>query len=213
MLYICIYHDNTDNMDKLQELTDRLYNEGLAKGKEEGARILEEAQKKAEEIIAEARKQGDAIISKSQKEADDYKQKVTSDLKMAATKSFQATKKDIENIIIGQLSAEDVKSALSSADFVKEIIKEVAVKFSTSEASDLSLILPARLQDELEPCVTEELAGLLGKGVDAKFSKKIAGGFNIGPKDGGYFISLTDETFKDLIAEYLRPVTRKLLFG
>ena len=43
-------------MDKLQELTDKLYNEGLAKGKEEGARILEDAKKKAEEIIANATK-------------------------------------------------------------------------------------------------------------------------------------------------------------
>ena len=200
-------------MDKLQELTEKLYNEGLSKGKEEAAKVLEEARKQAEEIIAQAQKEAQSIIATAHREADDYSHKVTSDLKMAASQSFQATKKDIENIIIGQLSAEDVKSALSSADFVKEIIKEVAVKFSTSEASDLSLILPARLQDELEPFVKEELAGLLGKGVDAKFSKKIAGGFNIGPKDGGYFISLTDETFKDLIAEYLRPVTRKLLFG
>ncbi len=49
--------------------------------------------------------------------------------------------------------------------------------------------------------------------VKADFSKKIAGGFTIGPKDGGYFISLTDDSFKELIGEYLRPVTKKLLFG
>ena len=49
--------------------------------------------------------------------------------------------------------------------------------------------------------------------MNASFSKKIAGGFTIGPKDGSYFISLTDETFKELISEYLRPATRKLLFG
>ena len=41
----------------------------------------------------------------------------------------------------------------------------------------------------------------------------MAGGFAIGPKDGSWFVSLTDETFRALIAEYLRPVTRKLLFG
>lgn len=200
-------------MNKLQELTDKLYNEGLSKGKEEAAKVLEEARKQAGDIIAQAQKEAQAIVAQAHKEADDYSQKVTSDLKMAAAQSFQATKKDIENIIVGQLSDNDVKSALSSADFVKEIIKEVATKFSTTEASDLSLVLPARLQDELEPFVKGELAGLLGKGVEAGFSKKISGGFNIGPKDGGYFISLTDETFKDLIAEYLRPVTRKLLFG
>ena len=50
-------------------------------------------------------------------------------------------------------------------------------------------------------------------GVEASFSKKVAGGFRIGPKDGGYFISFTDETFNELISEYLRPATKKLLFG
>ena len=106
-----------------------------------------------------------------------------------------------------------MKKSLSSADFVKEILRSVAEKFSAEEASDLSVVLPASLQAELEPFVKGELSELLGKGIDATFSKKISGGFNIGPRDGGYFISMTDETFNDLITEYLRPVTKKLLFG
>jgi V/A-type H+-transporting ATPase subunit E len=200
-------------MSKLQELTDKLYNDGLSKGKEEGARILEEARKQADEILAAARKQADEIVTAAHREADDYSQKVTSDLKMAAAQSLQATKKDVENLIIGKFAGEEVKSSLSSADFVKEIIKSVAAKFSAEEAADLSLVLPAALQDELEPFVKGELSKLLGRGVEATFSKKIAGGFTIGPKDGGYFISLTDDTFNNLITEYLRPVTKKLLFG
>lgn len=200
-------------MNKLQELTDKLYNDGLSKGREEGARILEEARKQAEEIVAEARKEADGIVSEARRQADDYSQKVTSDLKMAASQSIQATKKDIENLIIGSFAGEEVKKSLTSADFVKQVITAVAQKFSSEESCDLNLVLPASLQDQLEPFVKGELAKLLGKGIDATFSKKISGGFNIGPKDGGYFISMTDETFNELITEYLRPVTKKLLFG
>ena len=200
-------------MDKLQELTDKLYNEGLAKGKEEGARILEDAKKKAEGIIADATREAEAIMEKARREADDCRQKVTSDLKMAAAQSFQATKKDIENIILAKVAGDNVKNALSSADFVKEIIRTVAGKFSSDESQDLSLVLPASLQNEMEPFINGELASVIGKGIDASFSKKIAGGFTIGPKDGGYFISLTDDTVNDLITEYLRPVTKKILFG
>lgn len=200
-------------MDKLQQLTDRLYNDGLSKGREEGARLLEEARKEAEEIVARARKEAEDIVSEARRQADDYSQKVNSDLKMAASQSLQATKKDIENLIIGSFAGEEVKRSLSSADFVKEILKSVAEKFSAEESSDLSVVLPASLQDELEPFVKGELAQLLGKGLDATFSKKVSGGFNIGPKDGGYFISMTDDTFNELITEYLRPVTKKLLFG
>ena len=58
-----------------------------------------------------------------------------------------------------------------------------------------------------------ELSKEIGRGIKAEFSKKIAGGFTIAPAEGGWFVSLSDGTFKELIAEYLRPVTRKLLFG
>ena len=53
----------------------------------------------------------------------------------------------------------------------------------------------------------------LNAGVQASFTKKVAGGFTIGPKNGGYFISFTEETFNALISEYLRPATKKILFG
>jgi V/A-type H+-transporting ATPase subunit E len=69
------------------------------------------------------------------------------------------------------------------------------------------------MKKDLEPFVAGELAKTLGAGVEANFSKKVSGGFKIGPKDGGYFVSFTEETFNQLIAEYLRPTTKKLLFG
>ena len=43
--------------NKLQELTDKLYQEGLSKGKEEGERILADAKAQAEKILAEAKAQ------------------------------------------------------------------------------------------------------------------------------------------------------------
>lgn len=200
-------------MDKLQELTDKLYNEGLSKGKAEGEQLLESARKEAEQIIADAKEAAAAIMEQAEKDASDFRLKVTSDLRMAAAQSIQATKKDVENLVMTRLVDKNVSSAMSSADFVKEFIKAVASKFSADDSSELSLVLPSSLQSELEPFVKHEISQILGKDVTASFSKKISGGFTIGPKDGGYFISLTDETFNSLISEYLRPVTRKLLFG
>lgn len=199
--------------NKLQELTDKLYKEGLSKGKEEGEAILAKANEKATQIIDDARKQAEAIIKDAEAQAEDLKSKVEGDVKMAASQSLQATRKDIENLMVDAMTSKQVSSALSSADFIKGIISTVAEKFSTQESADLSLILPEKMRSELEPFVSGELAKLLGNGIDASFSKNINGGFRIGPKDGSYFISLTDETFKDLIREYLRPATRKILFG
>lgn len=199
--------------NKLQELTDKLYNEGLSKGREEGEALLAKAKSQAADIVAEAEKKAAEIMSRAEKEAEAYKVKVAGDLKMAASQSVQATRKDIEDLVVFKMTGAATEKALSDEAFVKEVIKAVAEKFNAETAMDLNLVLPESLKSSLEPFVKNELSSILKGQVNASFSKKIAGGFTIGPKDGSYFISLTDETFKELISEYLRPATRKLLFG
>lgn len=199
--------------NKLQELTDKLYNEGLSKGREEGEALLAKAKSQAADIVAEAEKKAAEIMTKAEKEAEAYKVKVAGDLKMAASQSVQATRKDIEDLVVFKMTGPATEKALSDEAFVKEVIKAVAEKFNAETAMDLNLVLPESLKSSLEPFVKNELSTILKGQVNASFSKKIAGGFTIGPKDGSYFISLTDETFKELISEYLRPATRKLLFG
>ena len=199
--------------NKLQELTDKLYNEGLSKGKQEGAELLAKAKAQAEEMVAKAQAEAAQIVAAAQKQADEIKSKVASDIRMASNQSLSATRKDIEELVVSKMSAEAVKNALTSAEFVKELIQAVAGKFTTEGPMDLALILPESLQKELEPFVNNELSKILNAGVEASFSKKVSGGFRIGPKDGGYFVSFTDETFNELIAEYLRPASKKILFG
>ena len=199
--------------NKLQELTDKLYKEGLSKGKEEGEALIAKAQEKASEIIEAAQNKAEEITRKAEKDAADYKTKVEGDIKMAATQSIQETKKSIENLMLKGMVGGKASSALSSLDFVKEIITAVAKNFNSQEATDIELTLPESLKKELEPFVNGELSKCLDNGVTAKFSGTIPGGFTIGPKDGSYFIDLTSEAFESLIGEFLRPVTRKMLFG
>ena len=199
--------------DKLQELTEKLYMQGLSKGKEEGKLLVARAHEEADRIVSDARNQAAAIISEAEKQAEDLKDKTASDLKMASAQCLQATKKDIENLLVNAIGAAPAGKQLSDPDFLKKIIEAVATRFSAEQSADLSLLLPASLKQELEPWVEGELRQKLGSGLKADFTKKVAGGFSIGPKEGGWFVSMTDETFSKLLAEYLRPVTRKLLFG
>jgi len=199
-------------MDKLQELSEKLYAEGLQRGKEEGERLIEEAKAKADEIITSAENNARAMLEHSKKESDDYAHKVQSDLKMALDMSLQTAKKDIENLIIAKVIDEPIGKAMKSTDFMKEIIRNVAEKFSATQDGDIAMILPESLQSEIEPFIHNELNNVLGKEVHAEFSKKITSGFTIAPKDGGWFISMTEESFKELIGSYLRPITKKILF-
>ena len=49
--------------NKLQELTDKLYNEGLAKGKKDADNLLSQAKEQAEEIMARAKAQAESIVA------------------------------------------------------------------------------------------------------------------------------------------------------
>lgn len=196
--------------NKLQELTDQLYNEGLAKGREEGERLLEEARAQAAKTVEDARNEAADIIAKAEKSAADLRSKAEADVRMASSQALQATRKSIEDLIVTKAAGQ---APVSDPEFLKDIIRSVAEKFSATEGTDIALVLPESLQAKLESWVKAELAKELASPVEVSFSKKLSGGFTIGPRDGSYYISFSDKTFNELIAEYLRPVTRKLLFG
>lgn len=198
--------------NKLQELTDKLYNDGLSKGRDEGEALLKKAKENSERIIAEANDKASQIIAEARKQAEELRSKAEGDIKMASTQSIQAAKHQIETLITGKAISKEIESKLSTPDFLKTIITTVAEKFSSEQPVDIELALPESLKKELEPFVQNELSKVLNKGVDVKFNKKIKGGFTIGPKNGGYFISMTDEAFTSLISAYMRPATKKFLF-
>ena len=201
--------------DKLQELTDRLYNEGLSKGKQEGEELLQKAHAEAEAIVAKAKAEAESIIAQAQKEADELKTKVTADVKMAATQSIAVTKQEIEQMVVTQSAQQGVKTNMTNAEFVKELIASVVKAFNPQNASPvaLDLILPESLKAQVEPFVQNEIAQQFQGEVKVDYSKKMNGGFKVAPRDGGYVLQFTDDEFIQLIANYLRPATKKILFG
>ena len=199
--------------NKLQELTEKLYNEGLSKGKAEGEAILSKANAEAEAIVDEAKKQADDIVAKAHKDAEDFRTKTEGDIALASRQSVSETRQAIEKLIIAEAADAKVKTALSDEEFVKTIISSAVKAFADGKDCELEVCLPESAKNTLEGFVKNEVAKTLKKDVEVKFSKKIGGGFTIGPKNGGYFINFTDEAFSELIGEYLRPATRKILFG
>ena len=201
--------------DKLQELTDRLYNEGLSKGKQDGEELVQKAQAEASRIVADAKAEAERIIAQATKEAEELKTKVTADVKMAATQSIAVTKQEIEKMVVTKTATEGVKANMGNAAFVKELIASVVKAFNPQNASpvDLDLIVPESMKAELEPFVKNEITQKFKGEVKVDYSKKMNGGFKVAPKGGGYVLQFTDDEFTQLIANYLRPATKKILFG
>ena len=121
--------------DKLQELTDRLYNEGLSKGKQDGEQLLQKAHAKADSIIAQAKAEAERIITQANKDAEELRTKVNADVKMAATQSIAVTKQEIEKMIVTKAASDGVKANMNNVAFVKDMITSVVKAFNPQNAA------------------------------------------------------------------------------
>ena len=201
--------------DKLQELMDKLYNEGLSKGRKDADELVAKAAREAEEIISDAKAKAAKIVSKAEQEANDIKSRIANDIKMASAQSITATKQSIENLVVANAINANVGKAMSDTEFVKSLLTTVVKAFNAAnpESVPLEVILPSEMQKELQNAFATEIYDNLAKGSEVKFAKGMSDGFKIGPKDGGYVIGFTADDFNALLGRYLRPSTRKLLFG
>jgi V/A-type H+-transporting ATPase subunit E len=195
--------------NKLQELTDKLYQEGLSKGKQEADELLAKAKTEEKRILTHAREEAERIITAAKKEAEKAKATSESEIRLASRQTMASVKQAIENMIITKALAEPVKSALNEKAFLQELILAAAGKFDTHQTGPLSLLLPEDMQKLAKEEIEKQLAG----NIDITFTKNIKSGFKLGPKAGGYHIDFTDEAFQNLFSESLRPHIRKLLFA
>ena len=80
--------------NKLQELTDKLYNEGLSKGKKEAEDLKAAAVKESDRIIADARKEAEKIVADARKEAEELRTRVENDIRMASSQTISSVRHD-----------------------------------------------------------------------------------------------------------------------
>ncbi len=200
---------------KIQELTEKIYQEGVEKGQEKANQIVADAEGKAAEIMADARSQADKIVAEARKQAEELKRNTEAELKLTGSQAVASIKNQVVNLITAKVLDDATTKALSEPAVLKEFVSQVISnwKVAEGEAPNLEVMLPAAKQDELTKTFEKGASSVLSSGLDVSFSKNIKSGFRIGPSDGSFKISLTDEDFREFFKEYLRPRTRSYLFG
>ncbi len=201
--------------NKLQQLTQKLYEEGLEKGRAESGRLVEEARAEAAKILADARAEAEKIERQAAMKAEELTKNTRTELTLASRQSVASLREMIGNMITSAVL--DKAAAKVSVDeaFIKDMILAIAGNWSGASGvrPDLTVMLPAAMEARFTAAVKGSLAGLLASGVELKYSNGVKSGFRIGPKDAGYHISFTEEDFRALIGGYLRPKVAELLYG
>jgi len=195
-------------MDKIQELTSKLYSEGVEKGREEAEKVITEAKARAQHIVNEAEAGASEIISSAQKQQAELKRHTEAELKLYAAQSAEALKTEIINLVTDKLATLNVKAAMEEKSFMQQLIVELVRDWSKNETLSIGVQNPK----ELESYIASNMKNLLDKGLKIESVNGIKTGFTLSPEDGSYKVRFGEDEFIAYFKEFLRPQIQKLLF-
>lgn len=201
--------------NKLEELTQKIYSEGVLKAEQEAESIREKSQKEAADIIAKAHKEASAIIAGAEERACEIRKNVDAELKLSAGQMIRTLKQRITNLILLKIVDEPVRKAYNDSEFLRHIIEILIKNWSLSGlgGEGLTISLPPTEENNLTQWLMKEQHSLLSKGLNIQYDETLTSGFRISPKEGNYKLSFTDEDFANFLKAYLRPRTNRLLYG
>ncbi len=196
---------------KVSQLAEKLLKEGVEKGEAEKSKIIEAARNEADKIIKEAKAKAASIIEEADAKAEETKKNAESEIKLSGTQALVALKQKIVDLVSLKTVDESVKKALSDSEVMVEYIGSVLANWK--DDATLDIILPETERETMEKELAVAIKQLMDKEVTVSFSKALKGGFQIGPVDGSYKITFSDDDFASFFTEYLRPKIRTIIFG
>lgn len=194
--------------NKIQELTDRIYREGVEKGNEEAQKIIAQSQEEAKKIVHDAQREADALLAAAQKSAKDLEDNTKSELKLFAAQAVNALKSEISSLITDKIVADSVDGFIKDKNYFNSFVVSLASKWSVDEP----IVISTSDAENLKKYFETKAKMLLDKGVEIKQVNGIKTLFSISPADGSYKVNFGEEEFMNYFKEFLRPQIVEMLF-
>ncbi|HOP59712.1 MAG TPA: hypothetical protein PLR52_09880, partial [Bacteroidales bacterium] len=204
---------NVKMENKLQELTDKIYQEGITRGKQEAENIISAAEEEADKIIKSAEARAEEIISNAKKESEELKKNTLSELRISFRNAMNGLRQDIENMITVKVVDEPVKDALSDTSFISRLIEDATSKlFTESNNSGADVNVPEEMKEKIEQYLREKTNKSLSSGLVLIPDRTMEKGFEIIPHGKDYKVRVTEDDLKIYMRDFLRSRLADLLF-
>lgn len=194
--------------NKIQELTDKIYHEGVEKGNEEARKLIQKAQEEAKQIVENAQKEANSIVANAQKSTNELVENTKSELRLFAGQSVNALKSEITSLLTNEIVTGSVKDFTGNKDFLNRFIVELATKWSVNEP----IVISTADADSLKKFFVAKAKELLDKGVKIEQVNGMKTLFSISPADNSYKVNFGEEEFENYFKAFLRPQLVEMLF-
>ena len=195
--------------DNLEKLTDLLYNNGIAKAQEEADRLIVQAEIEAKKIVQEAEKQARELIESAKRESAELMKSTASELQLKARRVIHDTQSAIENQLLKNAVEKPLSQTLTSPEFYKEIILELA---RSSEFSKGKVWLPKAQEEALGSFLESQIAEEMQQ-IECHFAPDISKGFKIKLSGKKYYFSFEEMDFVNYFHQQLTERTKEILFN
>lgn len=193
---------------KIQELTDIIYNEGVAKGQAQADQILAQAKEQAQKIVSDAQKEADSLLAAARKESADNADNVRKELKLYAAQAVEALKSEIATVVTDKIVQDSVKGFTADHKAFNEFMLKVAQEWGRNQQIEIK----GAQAEALKKYFAANAKDLLDKGVKITQVNGQEAEFSIQPADGSYKVNFGTEEFMNWFKSILRPQLVETLF-
>ena len=193
---------------KIQLITDKLYQEGIEKGRNEANEIIEKAKIEKENILKNAKLEADEIIANANKKAAEIKKNTEAELKLYTAQALEALKSEIANLITDKISQIAVSQAFKDKEFLQKMILKLVADWHKKE----NLVIGVTDAKELTNYFQNHAKEHLEKGIKIEQVNGKSTSFSISPSDGSFKVNFGEQEFIDYFKTFLRPQLMELLF-
>jgi V/A-type H+-transporting ATPase subunit E len=214
--------ENRARSSGVEELVERLRQEGVDEGRQEAEKLLEEARREAAAIVEEAR--GEAATLREEAESSNERVRAAAEkaLRLAVRDALLELRNEIEDRFVAQLRRL-VAGKLRDPGFLERLLLGLVGRAAPAESPVEALVpevLPpagetaagesATAMDDFVRGLTEDM---LRDGVTIATAEDIEAGLLLRFGDGSLELQLDEHTLTELLGHYLMPRFRSLLDG
>ena len=209
----------------VQELIDRLSQDGVAEGHRQAENIVTDAQAKAEDILESARRQASEIVKQAQAEADRMKSAGEEALRLAARDTIRDFAARIHKAFKNRLQGL-VRHELQDPQLLKDMILEI-----TRQATDglgdgpVEILIPGEVISEQEmraqieagdhDALTKFVQGIVGENLREGFTVGLGsqahGGLIVRMVEDNLEVDLSEEAIAEFLSLHLLPRFRAMM--
>ncbi len=195
---------------QLQELIDKIRQDGVGAAEAEAEKILNSAEAEAQRIIAEAKTEADKILANAKNETARMEKSSEDAIRQAGRNLLISFRESVARELKAIIS--ESVDAVYSSQLLEKIIVDVVERWSVNpEVQNLAVILNNDDIARLEKTMMASLKERVKKGVTLKANDNFDGGFRIVANDDDVYYDYSEDTVVEMLSNYLSPKIAKLM--